>query len=196
MRTTILAAGLAGLVLAGCAGYGTSRTQTGTQETITSASATVQSVDQSTRAVTLRDNADGTVFTVTAGPEVRNFAQVEAGDQVQIDYYQATTVDMASPGDTGEAQTDVLAGRAPEGERPAGVAAATTSLVVTVVSYDRDSGLATFRTPDGLTRRAVVPPRLRSFASNQGPGSRVLVTMTDAVAVTITEGTEATVSPS
>ena len=64
---------------------------------------------------------------------------------------------------------------------------ATESLVVTVESYDPDSGLAIFRTPDGFTRRAVVPPDLRSFAAQQGPGSRVLVTMTEALAVTITE---------
>ena len=70
---------------------------------------------------------------------------------------------------------------------PGGVALATTSLVVTLINYDRDSGLATFRTPDGLTRRAVVPPELRSFAEALGAGARVLVTMTEALAVTITE---------
>ena len=56
-----------------------------------------------------------------------------------------------------------------------------------MVSYDANSGLATFRTPDGFTRRTVVPPNLRSFAAQQGAGSRVLVTMTEALAVTITE---------
>jgi hypothetical protein len=60
-------------------------------------------------------------------------------------------------------------------------------MVVTVESYDPNTGLAIFRTPDNLTRRAVVPPELRSFAAQQGPGSRVLVTMTEAMAVTITE---------
>jgi hypothetical protein len=81
----------------------------------------------------------------------------------------------------------VIAGRAPEGARPGGLAGATTSMVVTLVTYDGNSGLATFRTPDGITRRAVVPPNLRTFAEARGPGSRVLVSMTEAVAVTITE---------
>ena len=59
--------------------------------------------------------------------------------------------------------------------------------MVTLVSYDDASGLATFRTPDGLTRRTVVPPEFRSFAAGLQRGARVAVTMTDAVAVTIAE---------
>ena len=51
------------------------------------------------------------------------------------------------------------------------------------------TGIATFRTPDGLTRTAAVPPNLRTFARSRGPGSRVLVTMTNAVAVSVTEAT-------
>ena len=60
----------------------------------------------------------------------------------------------------------MLAERAPEGAKPGGLAVASTSLVVTLVNYDSNSGLATFRTPDGFTRRAVVPPDLRNFASS------------------------------
>jgi hypothetical protein len=175
---------VAALLVTGCAEM---RHQPATDETLISATATVLSVDQATRQLSLRDNADGTTFSVTAGPEVRNLAQVSAGDTVQLDYYQATTLSMASPSDTGEPTAAVVAARAPEGAQPGAAAVATRSLVVTVVSYDPNSGLATFKTPDGFTRRAVVPPDLRSFAAGQGAGSRVLVTMTDAVAVTVTE---------
>jgi hypothetical protein len=185
MRTTRAIGLVAALLLAGCAGLGTQRTAT--QESLITATATVESVDQAARQVFLRDDADGTSFSVVAGPEVRNLAQLEAGDQVQIDYYSATTVAMASPSDTGEPASAVLAGRAPEGAKPGGLAVATSSLVVTLVNYDRNSGLASFRTPDGFTRRAVVPPNLRNFASSLTPGARVAVTMTDAVAVSIAE---------
>ena len=58
---------------------------------------------------------------------------------------------------------------------------------MTLVSYDSNSGLAIFRTPDGFTRRTVVPPEFRTFASGLQRGARVAVTMTDAVAVTIAE---------
>ena len=68
----------------------------------------------------LRDNADGTSFVVTAGPEVRNLDQVAAGDQVNVDFYRAVTASMADPADTGEPVTAVVAGRAPEGALPGG----------------------------------------------------------------------------
>ncbi len=188
MRTKYLIGLAAALMLAGCAemGVGTHRA---TQELLTTASATVEKIDQTTRDVTLRDDADGSTFTVTAGPEVRNLEQVKAGDHVQIQFYQATTASMADPADSGGAATTVVGGRAPEGAMPGAAAAVTDSMVVTVVSYDRSSGLAIFRTPDGFTRRAVVPPNLRTFAESRGPGSRVLVTMTRAVAVSVTEAT-------
>lgn len=185
MRTRYAIGLIAGLLLAGCTGL-TPGTQA-TQETLTTATATVAAIDQTSRNVTLRDDADGSTFSVIAGPEVRNLDQVSAGDHVQIDFYQATTVSMADPADTGEPSTAVVAGRAPEGSQPGAVAAATDSFVVTVINYDNNSGLATFRTPDGFTRRAVVPPELRGFADTRGPGSRVLVTMTRAVAVSVTE---------
>ena len=47
--------------------------------------------------------------------------------------------------------------------------------------------LVSFQTPDGFTRRTVVPPDFRSFAAGLQRGARVAVTMTDAVAVAVTE---------
>jgi len=58
-----------------------------------------------------------------------------------------------------------------------------------IAPYDANTGLATYRTPDGLVRRSVVPPNLRAFAADRGPGARVLVTMTKAVAVSVTPAT-------
>ena len=188
MIPTRYAVGLAAaLMLAGCAEMGVGQRETATEETLLTATATVSAVDQTTRQVTLTDNAGGGTFTVVAGPEVRNLPQIAAGDQVTVDYYQATTLSMADPADPGDPVTGVVAGRAPEGARPAAGAVVSESVVVTVESYDPDSGLAIFRTPDNFTRRAVVPPELRSFAAQQGPGARVMVTFTEALAVTITE---------
>lgn len=188
MRLKSVLAGLAAAVfLAGCAAVSSGNRQTTTQETLVTTSATVESVDQTTRLVTLTDNADGTRFQVVAGPEIRNLPQLDAGDQVRVDFYNATTASMASPSDSGAEVNAVAAGRAPEGAKPGGLAVATRSLVLTLVSYDSNSGLATFRTPDGFTRRTVVPPEFRTFASGLQRGARVAVTMTDAVAVTITE---------
>ena len=71
MRTSHAIGLLAALTLMACSEMGVGPRQGGTQETLTHASATVEAIDQSTREVRLRDNADGSSFAVTAGPEVR-----------------------------------------------------------------------------------------------------------------------------
>lgn len=181
VRHAIAMGGLA-LALLGCAAMSPPRTTT--TSTLTTAEATVVSVDEASRRVVLA-GTDGSSLEVTAGPEVRNLAQLRAGDTVRMDFFQATTVGMADPADAGGVAKTVIAGRAPEGDKPGGMAASNTSLVVTVVSYDRNNRIVTFRTPSGATRQAVVPPELRGFAERRGPGSRVLVSLTEAVAVTI-----------
>lgn len=175
----------AALVLMGCEEM--RRPTEATKETLTSASATVTAVDQTSRQVTLKDDKDGTIFTVVAGPEVVNLPQVAVGDHVQVDYYRAVTASIADPNDPGDVLTSAAAASAPEGTKPGAAAIVSKSMVVQVLSYDRDTGIARFQTPDGHVRTAVVPPDLRSFADTHGPGSRVLVTITEAAAVTITE---------
>jgi hypothetical protein len=174
---------LAAIALGACTSFG--GPEPVSSASLLTASAVVEQVDLSTRRVRLRDQASGDAFTVVAGPEVANLPQVSAGDVVEVDFFEATTVSMADPADTGEELTTVAVGTAPEGAMPGGLAVTTTSMVVEVVRYDTGSALATFITPDGQTRRATVPPELRSFAAARRPGQRVALTMTDAVAVTI-----------
>lgn len=175
----------AALVLMGCEEM--RRPTEATNETLTSASATVTAIDQRTREVTLKDDADGAIFTVVAGPEIRNLAQVSTGDHVTIDYYRAVTVGIADPNDPGDVMTSAAAARSPQGGMPGAAAVVSKSMVVQVLSYDRDSGIARYQMPDGHVRTSVVPPDLRSFADTRGPGSRVLLTVTEAAAVTMTE---------
>ena len=86
MKATNSIVVLAALALLGCA---TLRGQsTATRENLLTASAVVEAVDLDSREVRLRDAADGDVFTVTAGPEVRNLPQLEPGDVVQIEYFE------------------------------------------------------------------------------------------------------------
>jgi hypothetical protein len=172
---------LAAMALGAC-GMGQPPASSATLET---ASAVVESVDQSTRRVQLRDTTSGDVFSVVAGPEVANLPQLSAGDLVEIDFFESTTLAMADPLDSGEALTTVAVGTAPPGTLPGGLAVTSTSMVVDVVRYDSGSGLATFITPDGRTHRTTVPPELRSFAESRRPGDRVAVTLTDAVAINV-----------
>ncbi len=174
---------VAALALAGCA-HMTGQQPASTGVLITE-TAVVESVDQSTRQVRLRDVDTGEIFQVVAGPEVRNLPQLRAGDVVEFDFFEATTLAMADPADTGEELSTLAVATAPDGAAPGGMVVASRSMVVQVVSYDRNSALATFITPDGQTHRATVPPSLRSFAESRRPGQRVALTLTDAMAITI-----------
>jgi hypothetical protein len=184
IRTSLGAMGAA-LLLAACGGMITG--PTATRENLLTASATVESVDASTRDVALRDNVTGETFSVRAGPEVRNFGQLAPGDVVEVDYYEAVTLSMAGPGTPSDPETAVVAGRAPAGEAPGGVAVVSTTMVVTMSNYDEDSGIATFLLPDGTLTRTRVAPEMRGFAETTSPGDRVEVTLTEAIAVGIVE---------
>ena len=64
---------------------------------------------------------------------------------------------------------------------------ATVSMVVTLVSYDPATALATFTTPEGDIQSVVVSPEMRAFAAARKPGDRVAVDLTSAVAMAIEE---------
>jgi hypothetical protein len=181
MKLRLILPLVATILVAACSNYGPAPV---TSESLVTATATVESVDQSTRKVRLR-NSDGTSLTVTAGPEVVNLPQLAVGDVVTIDYYEAVTLAMADAGESGDVSATVGGVAAPEGDKPGGAAVVSTTIVVRVVSYDEVTHLATFVTPSGATERATVSPDMRAFAAARKPGDLVSVTLTEAVAVTI-----------
>ena len=160
--------------------------QSAQREAMLDTRAVVEKVDQSTREVRLR-MMDGQELTVLAGPEVRNLAQVSAGDTVRLTYYESVAARMAEPDAGGPSTTSVVSGRAPEGSKPAGVIGATTDMVVEFVAYHPATGVVTFLTPNGATRQALVNPAMREFAAARRPGDRIAVQITSAVAVSIIE---------
>ena len=80
--------------------------------------AKVKKVDLKTRHVTL-EGPDGKRVTVTAGDEVRNLAQVKAGDDVVVTYYESIAYEVKKPGDaTPGVAVAEGAQRAKLGEKP------------------------------------------------------------------------------
>jgi hypothetical protein len=148
--------------------------------------ASVESVDLETRQILLTDS-DGVSFVVVAGPEVRNLAQLEAGDVVRISLYEAVVASMADRSDPGNAVTAVAAGRAPEGAKPGVTAGAITTLVVDFISYDPNTAIATFVGPDGIVYTASVRPEMQAFAEARKSGDLIELTIEQAVAVSVVE---------
>ena len=192
MRThaTLLACAAMWLMVAGCASKDAEApapaTQSAQRESMLETTAVVEHVDQKTREVRLR-GADGTTVTVVAGPEVRNLPQLAGGDVVRLTYFESVAARMAEPAEGGPAIAAAMAARAPEGGKPAGLVGGTIDMVVTMVSYDPATAVATVTTPDGATESVVVHPAMRAFAAARRPGERVAVELTRAVAVSIVE---------
>jgi hypothetical protein len=83
-----------------------------------------------------------------------------------------------------------VAGSAPTpvGEGPGGVAVQGESLVVDFLGFDPATRRVVVQGPDGARRSLVVDPPLDAFAASLTPGDRILVTVTEAVALSVTPG--------
>ena len=152
-----------------------------------SATASVVAVDAATRTITLRDTA-GT-WSVHAGPEVRNFAEIAPGDSVTIRYRESLAVALAAPGSAPAAPTaTVVAGTAAPGQRPAGAIGSQITMTVRIESVDTRNNIVVF-TPasGGLRAIRVRTPEGRRFIQSLNAGDSVDISFTEAMAVAVTE---------
>jgi hypothetical protein len=156
------------------------------RENLVQRTATVESIDQASRLVTLREE-DGNGFTLQVSDEVRNLAQVKEGDRVTVSFFEALAAEVRKEGEGIKGvETDVAAVRAEPGERPAGGAGVLLRTTVEIVSVDKASNTVTFRRPDGTVRTvAVATEEGRKFIHGLRPGNRVDIAYTEAVAVEV-----------
>jgi len=145
--------------------------------------ATVESVDPTSRYVTLK-GPEGGMVTVQAGPEVKNLGMVKKGDQVTVKYYQAMAVDVVAPGTEGGTVTRRVT--AEPGMAPAGAVARQTSKTVEILSVDKYKKAIAFRDEEGNWREVLLDrPELRHYLDDLKEGDTVEVTFTEAVAVSV-----------
>lgn len=119
------------------------------------AEAEVVAIDRVDREVTLR-GADGKIVKVEISHAARNFDQIEVGDRVRVEYYESIALYLGKPGAKPEATAGMVAGRAPEGDKPAGVVVEAVDVSAKVVAIDMKEGAVTLELPDGsqVTTRA------------------------------------------
>ena len=99
-----------------------------------SASATIEAIEKSTRAVTLR-GADGTRTTVTAPPEVKRFDELKVGDVITAKYMESISLRKKMPGE----KDTVSAGAAVAptgGARPGATASSQRTITATITAID------------------------------------------------------------
>lgn len=149
------------------------------------ATATVEKVDLTKRLVTLK-GPTGRVFTVKAGPEVKNLPRVKKGDLVNITYYESLAYEVKKAGqaEPGASLTDVTAAAKP-GERPAGAALSQVTITTTIEAIDPSVPSVTLKPPD----RDPITVKVRD------PAKLARVSVGDLVEITYSEGLAVSVEP-
>ncbi len=153
----------------------------GVVETI-KATATITGIDAATRAVNLKGSR-GREFTLTAGPEVKNFAQMKVGDKVDVEYIEALTLELKKGSMALVARTEqaVAAGAKP-GERPAAMAGKEIKITAEVTKVNKKKQVVTLRGPQQTVNLKVADPeQLKLIAV----GDRVEATFIEAVAIVV-----------
>ena len=177
------AAAAAALVLAGCAAPPPKPV---VQENLIQRTATVESIDQASRLVTLRGE-DGSGFTVLVSDEVRNLPQVKEGDKVIVSFFEALAAEVKKPGEGVQGvEADVSTVRAEPGERPAAGAGVLLRTTVEIEHVDTTFNTVSFRRSDGQSRTvAVESPEGRKFIRGLRKGDQVEIAYTEAFAIEV-----------
>ena len=145
--------------------------------------ATITAIDPKTRAVTLK-GPQGNEVVIVAGPEVKNFAQMKVGDQVNVEYVEALTLELKKGG--GQAGVADRGGRrrkAPSRvRRPAGAARRQMKIIADVVNVDAQNQRVTLRGPNRTVDLKVRDPKQLAMIAK---GDQVEAVFTEAIAVSV-----------
>ena len=144
--------------------------------------ATITAIDAATRAVTLK-GPQGREVTLTAGDQVKNFAQLKVGDQVNLEYIEALTIELKKGSTAPVSRTEQMgAAGAKPGAQPAGMAGKQVTVVAEVVGVDAKTQVVTLRGPQRTVELKVADPEQFKRVAK---GDRVEATYTEAVAIAV-----------
>ena len=156
------------------------------QEGAVQTTATVKKINQKTREVTL-ERADGTMTTIKAGPEVRNLAQVKAGDLVTVTYLGSMSYQVIRKGQGAVPGVAIAedAVRAEPGAQPGAAGARVVTVTTTIKAIDKKAGTVTLAGLEG-GEDVTITPRNPDNINRVAVGDAVEITMTEAVGIEVT----------
>ena len=148
--------------------------------------ATIKAIDSTNRLVTLAFE-DGTVDTVTAGPEVRRFSELKVGDKVTFQYQESAVVQLRKPGDGTPAASAAQGITRTDGAKPGGTMAQQVTARVTVQKRSmRRYPSITVKTDDG--RHVTYHVEDKKNLEGVKAGDRLDITLTRALMVSVADG--------
>lgn len=146
--------------------------------------ATVESIDPSTRTVTLV-MPDGIKTEYKAGPAVANFDQMKAGNVLRVVAIEAVAVALRKGGEPAEDNVTVGGAAAPLGDKPGMLIGGAVEVHATVQSLDTEARTATLEMPDGSTKTVEV--REDVDMAQAAVGDKVSIKLVQALAVVVQE---------
>ena len=176
-----VALGGSALAQTGAVAVGTAPGKGGIAQTV-QLTATITAIDKATRDITLK-GPQGNEVVVTAGDEVKNFDKLKVGDQVDLQYVEALTLELKKGGGMVVARTEKsgMAGAKP-GEKPAGAVGRQVTIVADVVGLDPARQVVTLKGPHRTVDLHVADPaQFKRIAK----GDQVEATFTQALAVSV-----------
>lgn len=144
--------------------------------------ATVESIDYTTRNVTLV-GPDGGTLNMNVPEFAHNFNQIKKGDKIWVEYTEALVLDLKkSHGALPAAVVDTTMERAPLGANPAGKITNTLTISALVESIDYTKRVVTLKGPEGKLVTYKVGPQAKHFKAVK-KGDQVDATYTQALAM-------------
>ena len=144
--------------------------------------ATITAIDPATRDVTLK-GPQGNEVTLTAGPEVKNFAALKVGDQVNVEYIEALSLELKKGGGMKVERTEQAGAMgAKPGAQPAGVVGRQVTVVADVINVDAAKKTVTLKGPQRTVDLVVNDPEQLKLIAK---GDQVQATYTQALAMKV-----------
>jgi hypothetical protein len=148
--------------------------------------AKVEAIDLANREVTLKAK-DGRVETVKVSEQVKNLAQVKAGDTVTVNYYESLTMSLnKTEGAVPVAAEAATEETATEGELPGGLRTREIAVVAKITAIDAKANTATLTGPKGNSVVLEVDPEVLTKVK---VGDLVNAVYREALAVEVTRAT-------
>ena len=167
-------------LIAAASGLARAQSKTLAADTVT-ATATITSIDQKTRTVTIKDEF-GISDILYVPEDVKRFSALKVGDKIAVSYHTSVIVRLRKPGDAAPV-IEQSALTPSQGEKPGLTAAAQQTLTVTVVAIDMNTPSITVKGPNGLTYLRKVQDK--DALSKLKVGDQLDITWTDAIAVSV-----------
>jgi len=144
--------------------------------------ATIVAIDKTTRDITLK-GPKGNWVVVTAGPEVKNFDQMNVGDTVHARYVEALVLELKKGNDLAVTRTEEASAQgAMPGQQPHGVAGRRITVVADVVAVNKETQTVTLQGPQlAADVKVTDPDKLRRIKK----GDQVYATYTQALALVV-----------